>query len=230
MTNIYQPLHKMNHDFFSEPNEINSYWAGFIAADGHIDKDSNRISIKLHAKDSGHVLMLQEDIEFTGSAVLSLTQSEVRLRFSSQQMKLDLSEKYNIGPRKTLTLEPPTNLSNKNMRLAYIAGYIDGDGSYCWQGRANHKRPTLAIYGTQAMLEWIRFELGDIDNAIGYAPRDNLYSLSYTGNKALYAYSLFSDMALPFLERKRNYWDKTKSEINNMDYFYRKGSFNPDDK
>lgn len=57
------------------------------------------------------------------------------------------------------------------------------------------------------------------------SPDDIVYDI-----KSVDRYGIFSDMALPFLERKRNYWDKTKSEINNMDYFYRKGSFNPSDK
>src|SRR3990167_7821339 len=37
---------KCNEDFFGVPNILNSYWAGFIAADGNIRKDTNTLRIK----------------------------------------------------------------------------------------------------------------------------------------------------------------------------------------
>ena len=43
--------HHIDDDFFSEVNELNSYWAGFIAADGNISKNNKCLTITLSIKD-----------------------------------------------------------------------------------------------------------------------------------------------------------------------------------
>ena len=52
--------YEINHDFFDEYNNINSYWSGFIAADGYVDRKSCRIGIKLSHKDVEHLIKLKK--------------------------------------------------------------------------------------------------------------------------------------------------------------------------
>lgn len=215
MANIYKPKYSLNHQYFTYPTLENCYWAGFLAADGNIGIKDNRIGIKLHLQDKEHLCKLQKIILYDGEVTENCVKRlSCNLRFSSKQIKLDLEKNFNITPQKTLTLIEP-NLLDKKMIYAFIAGYIDGDGSYCWSGR-NHKRPNLSIYGTERMLSWIKRSLGDINNKICYVARDRLYSITFSGNKALYARSFYIDLPLPFLERKYLYWEKTKSELNDL--------------
>lgn len=50
---------KHNTEFFKEPNTLNSYWAGFIAADGCIQqyKDNRQptLAINLKSSDINHL-------------------------------------------------------------------------------------------------------------------------------------------------------------------------------
>ena len=59
-------LYTQNENFFSEPNDKNSYWAGFIAADGGIEKTSNRLRIGLSIKDRELLEVFAQQVEFTG--------------------------------------------------------------------------------------------------------------------------------------------------------------------
>jgi len=222
---------KINHYYFSEPNLENSYWAGFIAADGCIKDPKNRpskgISIRLAQIDIGHLekfkLNIKSDHEiFTGISkptdFVKTANAYCNLSFSSNQIAEDLAKYWNIVPRKAMRLKPP-NIINREQKLAFIAGYIDGDGSYSWTGIRYRvdgsivpRRPTLSIYGTKEMLEWIRSELGDFDNVVGKPNSRDTYKLSYNGNKALFVRSLYIDLDLPFLERKNKHWEKTSNE------------------
>lgn len=47
--------YQKNHNFFKNKNPLNSYWAGFIAADGSISSKGNELKIALSAKDAGHL-------------------------------------------------------------------------------------------------------------------------------------------------------------------------------
>ena len=47
-----------NEDFFSVPNLTNSYWAGFIAADGHLTSKGATLQINIQARDRSQNLTL----------------------------------------------------------------------------------------------------------------------------------------------------------------------------
>ena len=47
-------IYNKNHDFFTVPNKLNSYWAGFIAADGCVT-GKHILAIKLSEKDKEHL-------------------------------------------------------------------------------------------------------------------------------------------------------------------------------
>lgn len=49
--------YECNDSFFSIPSEKSFYWAGFIAADGNVEKGSNRIKIELKSTLTKEILV-----------------------------------------------------------------------------------------------------------------------------------------------------------------------------
>lgn len=198
-------------DYFSCPNETNSYWAGFIAADGCIyDRGAGQkqLSIILKSDDKSHLAKIAKEIApesniqtYRRAATDKKAETEEsRWRVASNQIALDLSERYNIEPRKSTTLKPPVGLS-KECNLAYIAGYIDGDGSYFLKGG----RPRISIVGTREILDYIASET-EIDPY--YECYNTYHRAVYTARKAQDLRNLYIDMNLPFLDRKYKIWEK----------------------
>ncbi|BAY33709.1 hypothetical protein NIES2107_56100 [Nostoc carneum NIES-2107] len=161
--------HSANRQFFSEPNILNSYWAGFIAADGCIceHKNCSTKSLKISITQGDHYLLERfvSDTEFTG--IVSLDQAKesiingrklnvkptVSISVScAQEWFVDLEKNFNITPRKSLTLQPPDNL-DRECSLAYIKGFFDGDG--CAHIRKNGYL-NIVFYGTFECLTWIK--------------------------------------------------------------------------
>lgn len=116
-----------NDNYFSIPNERNSYWAGFIAADGNIFK--NRLTIS----QSDYDKIKQFSNEIDCNAKISLRNSRLSVKkhyciqIVSNKLTKDLLDNFNIPEKKSLILEPP--ILNRKLSLCYLAGLIDGDGS-----------------------------------------------------------------------------------------------------
>jgi len=144
-------------DFFSEPNIINSYYAGFIAADGCITQYSKKrygLEIKIQKRDERILQNFKKDVHFTGpisfvKRALPNYQDCVRIRISLDDRTLnDLKHHFNITPQKSNILKPP--LINNINALSFIIGYIDGDG---WIS----KNPdVVGAIGTYDLLGWIK--------------------------------------------------------------------------
>lgn len=197
-----------NQDYFAVPNLENSYWAGFIAADGCIyrrAKGTRTLSIGLQLKDKQHLINLKSRI---GAGSLSdvkhynengRTYHSVTFLVYSDKICNDLGSNFNIYPQKSLTLSPPT--LKGDLALAYIAGYIDGDGSYT---RSNN-RPVISIVGTAEVLQWIANIAGVEKN-----PRNhkNIHEMTLHGNDAINVRKSFEQLDLPLLDRKKNRWEE----------------------
>lgn len=198
-----------NEDFFAEPNLENSYWAGFIAADGNVWQPPGRslvLSIGLQRRDGAHLEELQKSIGAgklyqidTFDEKYGKVRERSEYQLYSNKICSDLEMNFNITPKKSLTLEPP-ELTDDNA-LAYIAGYIDGDGSYGLSGA----RPRIYIRGTYDILSWI---------ALAYK-QDRRPKLSYgthyiyfDGEEAIKIRDSFSEKGLPLLDRKRGRWEE----------------------
>lgn len=197
-----------NQDYFAVPNLENSYWAGFIAADGCIyrrAKGTKTLSIGLQLKDKQHLINLKSRI---GAGSLSdvkhynengRTYHSVTFVVYSDKICNDLGSNFNIYPRKSLTLSPPT--LEGDLALAFIAGYIDGDGSYT----KTNNRPVISILGTKEVLEWVSDSLG-IDKRP--RPQRKVYEITFHGNDAINVRKSFEHLELPLLDRKKNRWEE----------------------
>lgn len=140
----------LNHNFFSTPNEENCYWAGFIAADGHLVK--NTLQINLSIKDIQHLEKFLKSIQYTGSIHQYKNGGHpcASLRITSKSIVQDLNNIFNIpSGNKNKRLLPLKNFSDINL-LAFIKGYIDGDG---WVGRNK-----IGICSPEKeLLKWIKY-------------------------------------------------------------------------
>lgn len=209
-----------NHNFFKNKNPLNSYWAGFIAADGNISSKGNTLKIALSAKDTEHL----EKLSSLLSENYSLKEEERSLNdkiyktisfgLSSKQWKDDLKENWNITPAKSLTLEFPEFDSLENKK-SFICGYIDGDGSMC----VSNNKFTLQILGTESFLSSILVFLVNEqvveENTITIAEHKMICTLSFGSSTAISVLDFLYDENLPLLERK---WDKFLKHKRNRVY------------
>lgn len=127
--------------FFDEIDENSAYVLGFIAADGWIldnyGKGTNRLTIELAKKDLDTLYKIVDLMQIPRQKI-----KEVKCHINSFapgkiQVKLEVHSKYliqalkeyNITPRKSLTLQFPTNIPFE-YTADYMRGYFDGDGSF----------------------------------------------------------------------------------------------------
>lgn len=121
---------EVNNNYFSIQNAHMAYIMGFLAADGNISKNGNRIQSQLSIQDKEQLLMIQKEIG--GCEVyeyLSNGYKSCGWHCYSAQIKKDLSE-YGLIPNKTGKIYISPKL-NKKYWKDFIRGYFDGDGSIC---------------------------------------------------------------------------------------------------
>ena len=210
-----QREYNINDNFFSVPNINNSYWAGFIAADGNISKDYKQLSFGLALKDKIILENMIKDME-SNYIIRDYKSHEydcVALTISSPKMCEDLLLNFNITSNKSLTLNHP-NLSD-DLTDAFIIGYIDGDGSIGLYESKKQKALQISLLGTISMCSWIknRFsllyskEIGSISNSKNH--NKNTFSYKITDKSARFIYEHLHKISVPKLERK---WDDEKLE------------------
>jgi hypothetical protein len=141
-----------DHGYFSCPGPRNSYWAGFIAADGSVHGGK---MLQVFQSDKEVVSKFASCVRYKGPIRSKLSPLSSQPNYSvtiySRRMVQDLLARYKITPRKSLSLEPPDSLS-RECSLAYTCGYIDGDGTICLTGG----KLCIGVVGTFAVLKWIR--------------------------------------------------------------------------
>jgi transposase len=137
----------VDEEFFDEINDLNSYWAGFIAADGNIFK--NNLRIEIHTKDKNHLDKFRACIKFNGNIHDRKSRDTVSLGIISDNIVNSLKNNFNIVPCKSMILTPPKLLKETYIRN-FVRGYIDGDGCY------SNKYNLLSIRGTKNVLLWIK--------------------------------------------------------------------------
>lgn len=123
----------VNNNYFSEQNNRMAYIMGFLAADGNVSKNGNRIQSQLSLKDKEHLEMIQSEIG--GCEVYEYESNGYKScgwHCCSSQIKKDLAV-YGIIPHKTGTLSIPKVL-DKQYWKDFIRGYFDGDGTICKDG------------------------------------------------------------------------------------------------
>lgn len=125
----YSKKKLLNHEFFSLNTKAANYWAGFLAADGWIEGNRNRVGLALKAEDIGHLEKFKCAVSSSHDICPFMNNTAYRLRFNSEQMVQDLRKNFNITPAKTMTYTMPYFEENYLM-LEFLRGYIEGDGHF----------------------------------------------------------------------------------------------------
>lgn len=206
-----------NESFFLEKSLRSCYWAGFIAADGWITYPKHGqkvVGIRLKDSDRKHIETFSTDIN--GGYICEGSQPAesyggsrcryVQILANNDRLVEGLEGNFNITQRKSLTLEPPSNL-NEDQKVAFAAGYIDGDGSYTWHKLSKGRAPALTVYGSLSMVTWIAETLGFSHNKV--TPNGNIHMSSCYGEDAKKSREkIFSvQEEIPLLERKYKRWE-----------------------
>jgi len=136
----------LDRSYFSDVNPTSAYFAGFIAADGNIS--GHTLQFGLAPKDTEWLENFRKVVGIP-QQVKVYKDGYPRLSVVCEQWCADLERHYNIVPRKSLILEPPS-ITDERSIWAYVRGYFDGDGS------ANKAGNQINICsGSKVFLEWI---------------------------------------------------------------------------
>lgn len=208
--------HTVNDAFFATPSILNSYWAGFIGADGCIKEATPArnpsLTITITEGDRCHLERFIKDIEFSGSIIHRsarisekdghqfVTKSSVSVSITSAQIFNDLQSVFNIIPRKSGVLEPPQGL-DFDCSMAYIVGYLDGNGSI-WMNQ--NKNPIMSFVGSKALLTWIQtyIQLIAPDSQSQVVKHKSIWSYATSGQYAIAVSQVMMNLNIPYLHRK----------------------------
>lgn len=229
--NIYRKkYYQHDENFWLAPNPINCYWAGFCAADGSIRIKGSLSSLRLEIskKDLNHLNKFKENTKFSGKISIANKKGHIfRNRWydcsetcyltihDSKKWEQNLKENFGIIPNKTKRLQPP-KLEDDFLKLCYIIGYTDGDGTITM----SDKNFTFIVikYTSSSIniVQWIKEILdgkfnkrlvnrGDVKIL---KMRDcNCYSYSISGIRALTMINCLKNFPVPKLARK---WQQPK--------------------
>jgi len=194
------------------------YWAGFIAADGCVLKNTNAVSIGLAKKDSSHLYKLKRILG--GGVWDSGDKTDWKITGCNDLRNFLFG--LNIVPRKSLILKPPASLKNDKITREFMRGYFDGDGcisSFVENTKRGYKyrRTSVSVLGTMEFLLWGRQQFEKLNicshNKIGKSR--NVYCLSYSKKEDVITILdwLYGDAGI-YLDRKYKKYLEVKNLMN----------------
>ena len=202
----------VNNNYFSEQNNRMAYIMGFLAADGNVSKNGNRIQSQLSLKDKEHLEMIQSEIG--GCEVYEYESNGYKScgwYCCSSQIKKDLAI-YGIIPHKTGTLSIPKVL-DKQYWKDFIRGYFDGDGTICKDGTGFRVTITSA---NKEILEDINsyFEENGIKPSNLYKDHNNI-CIRFRSQASIDIYNLlYYNDCLCLKRKKEKYIELMKEKYN----------------
>ena len=208
-----------NKKFWDEVNIINSYYAGFVAADGNVllSCGSYVFKIELHPMDDELLAQLSKDCSSTYGVTYSERIKKGLIRKSclfvcnEHAWRNGLEKNFNIFPRKTYTLEAPP--LQGDFLSAWMAGFLDGDGCY-----SVHSNGLLCISLSCASLSAIQSVCDFSRQFMASSPRnprlpsvrrhsgqfDHLYQLHISGERAVKMAHYLMSLPCRHMVRKYN--------------------------
>ena len=205
----------VNDNYFDNESPNMAYILGFLAADGTVSRNGNRIKIGLSSVDRNFLELIKEELRVEKKIFDYQTNNGYlvsELEFNSQKIKQKLAE-YNVVPGKTETFTFPTNLSKKYW-IDFIRGYFDGDGSVGTAGPSairwqicSHRPQVL-----ETIVEFLFEEYGIPKVSIQKNKHGNsfLYTIQYSNNSTRKIFQILYTPNSLYLPRK---FEKFKSII-----------------
>lgn len=215
---------KKNEQYFSTSSANMAWLLGFIASDGSIRKNENKIRINLSIVDKEILEKIQKELELQ-TEVKEYINSKgfacATLQWTCEQHKKDLAF-YNITPEKTFKLKPPYNLDKKYW-IDYIRGYFDGDGSVMLiknsNGRGNGNLRWQICSATKEILEFIlnffeeEYQIPKVNILCSNRAKHSLYYFQYSSVATRKIHSILYTPNALFLERKKDHFDEIVQKI-----------------
>ena len=194
---------------------------GFLASDGNISKNGNKIRIELSIVDKEILEKIKKVVGIENPIRIREDKRGfvfASLEWSCSEHKKDL-EKYNIVPKKTYILSPPTKL-NEKFYIDYIRGYFDGDGTINLNSSHGRKSLRWGICGaSKPVLEWIikvlenEYNIPAINIHKDSSHEKNFYSFAYSTISARKIYNILYTENSLFLKRKKEKYEKLLLEV-----------------
>ncbi len=118
----------LKYDYFDEINtKEKAYWLGLLYADGNVGKD-DRISFSQNTENSVLVYWFANAIGFNIERIEVIeSENKLQVRIGNKRFAAGL-RKYGCVSAKSKLIELPT-LDNRELYLAFLLGYFDGDGT-----------------------------------------------------------------------------------------------------
>jgi hypothetical protein len=91
---VYSRYYSLDFDYFDNINMKNSYWAGFIAADGSIRKDNKTLEISLNFKDKDILDNFKYDIKYGGEIKYRKNLNQYRILVKNRKIVDDLNRNF----------------------------------------------------------------------------------------------------------------------------------------
>jgi len=195
--------YSIDEEYFKIPNIENSYWAGFIAADGCVT--GGYLKIMLQLPDIIILERFKTAIKYDGPIYIDKKRNRCSLEIHKKSIISDLYNIWSITERKSLTFKPPAQNLNDECFISFVVGIIDGDGSIYFEKNSYLR---ISLLGTKDLLEWIKNRL-QINSSL--QKTGNIYKLRYSGKYANIFISKINNLKHTFLERK---WLRVLAEYN----------------
>lgn len=195
-----------NERFFENINsEEKAYWMGFIAADGNINKELNRLFMQLKVGDKNH---LQKFLRAIGGEDYSIRHRITELKnklyetcyieVNGKKLAFDLN-KHGIVPKKSLILKPWNGPND--LQIHYWRGLIDGDG--CISFYKNGQGVVTLVSGSKDLIQgFVNFIKRNSGLEGRISPHGTIYSVSFSCKKAIIVAKLLYGSAAVYLDRK----------------------------
>ena len=113
-----------------ENTPLTYYWIGFAMADGWISENGHFI-VTVNKKDREH---LQKLATFLNTNIGNMQHNMLRIAIMDHTLVPQIKKKFDFKFQKTYNPPNLSYLNNKNKFLAFLAGFIDGDGSITKKG------------------------------------------------------------------------------------------------
>lgn len=173
----------VDNDYFTKIDNPHKAWLlGFLAADGNISNDRNRIKIGLSSIDKEILEKIRKEVKIERTILDTETNNGFQISelcWSSAKHKEDL-KKFDIVPNKTYKQIHLPNLS-EDLQLAYFLGYYDGDG--CFKDDDTTCRIEICSYSPIILQDFANLikKVFNFEREVYKDPsRNNYYTITYS--------------------------------------------------
>lgn len=202
-----------------EESAISYYWIGFLLADGHFNKN-NGLHLSISQIDLSH---LQKFAHYISCSYIKYNniRNMVSVWVNDKTNITKIREKFKIASDKTHNPPDINFITDKNLFISLLIGFIDGDG--CIRTQTGRKDVSIQFHLDKSWLSFlthVRQKLIDYFNCDSGIPKigKDGYSVSNISNSYLIKKIklIGLEQNLPFLDRKWSKIDMTFISIHEL--------------